>query len=108
MEVKQLLQFLLVTLLFSLGGCSTNEVFEQPTKELSLNKLQNYRPPERKVEIAVYKFNDQTGQRKPSDSLASLSTAVTQGAASLLVQALKGAGNGKWFTVVERMHLDHF
>ena len=107
MEVKQLLQFLLVISLFSLGGCTTYEVFEQPTTAPMMNKLQNYRPPERKVEIAVYKFNDQTGQRKPSDSLASLSTAVTQGAASLLVQALKGAGTGKWFTVVERMDLDY-
>ena len=107
MEVKQLLQFLLVISLFSLSGCTTYEVLEKPTTTPMMNKLRNYQPPERKVEIAVYKFNDQTGQRKPSDNLASLSTAVTQGAASLLVQALKGAGNGKWFTVVERMDLDY-
>ena len=68
MEAKQLLQFLLVISLFSLSGCTTYEVFEQPTTAPMMNKLQNYRPPERKVEIAVYKFNDQTGQRKPSDS----------------------------------------
>ena len=107
MEAKQLLQFLLVISLFSLSGCTTYEVLEKPTTTPMMNKLRNYQPPERKVEIAVYKFNDQTGQRKPSDNLASLSTAVTQGAASLLVQALKGAGNGKWFTVVERMDLDY-
>ncbi len=107
MEVKQLLQFLLVILLFSLGGCTTYEVMETATSTPMTNKLKNYRPPERKVEIAVYQFNDQTGQRKPSDNLASLSTAVTQGSGTLLVQALKTAGNGEWFTVVERMDLDY-
>jgi curli production assembly/transport component CsgG len=52
-------------------------------------------------------FNDQTGQRKPADNLASLSTAITQGAGTWLVQALKNAGKGEWFTVVERMQLDN-
>ena len=108
MEVRQLLQFLLVILLFSIGGCTTIEQLEVPisTSAPMVNKLQNFAPPERKVEIAVYQFVDQTGQRKPSENLASLSTAVTQGAGTWLVQALKSAGNGKWFTVVERMQLD--
>ena len=108
MEVRQLLQFLLVILLFSIGGCTTIEQLEVPisTSAPMVNKLQNFAPPERKVEIAVYQFVDQTGQRKPSDNLASLSTAVTQGAGTWLVQALKTAGKGEWFTVVERMQLD--
>ena len=108
MEVRQLLQFLLVILLFSIGGCTTIEQLEVPisTSAPMVNKLQNFAPPERKVEIAVYQFVDQTGQRKPSDNLASLSTAVTQGAGTWLVQALKTAGHGEWFTVVERMQLD--
>ncbi len=108
MEVRQLLQFLLVILLFSIGGCTTIEQLEVPisTSAPMVNKLQNFAPPERKVEIAVYQFVDQTGQRKPSENLASLSTAVTQGAGTWLVQALKTAGHGEWFTVVERMQLD--
>jgi len=72
-----------------------------------VSKLENLRPPERKVEVAIYMFNDQTGQRKPADNLASLSTAITQGAGTWLVQALKNAGKGEWFTVVERMQLDN-
>ena len=107
MEVKRLSLFLLVILLFSLGGCATHRL-EAPTSTSSpmVNKLRDLPPPERKVDVAVYSFVDQTGQRKPSDNLASLSTAVTQGAGTWLVQALKTAGGGEWFTVVERMQLD--
>ena len=52
--------------------------------------------------IAVYDFADMTGQKKPSDSVASMSTAVTQGSYQLLIKALQAAGNGEWFRVVER------
>ena len=108
MQAKRLLQFLSAILLFSLVGCATYERIERPTSTSfpMVKKLKDFAPPERKVEIAVYQFIDQTGQRKPSDNLASLSTAVTQGAGTWLVQALKTAGHGEWFTVVERMQLD--
>ena len=108
MQAKRLLQFLSAILLFSLVGCATYERIERPTSTSfpMVKKLKDFAPPERKVEIAVYQFIDQTGQRKPSDNLASLSTAVTQGAGTWLVQALKSAGKGEWFTVVERMQLD--
>ena len=46
-----------------------------------------------------------TGQKKPSDSIASMSTAVTQGSYQLLIKALSDAGNGEWFRVVERTSL---
>ena len=108
MQAKRLLQFLSAILLFSLVGCATYERIERPTSTSfpMVKKLKDFAPPERKGEIAVYQFIDQTGQRKPSDNLASLSTAVTQGAGTWLVQALKTAGKGEWFTVVERMQLD--
>jgi curli production assembly/transport component CsgG len=56
--------------------------------------------------VAVYAFQDKTGQRKSKDGIASFSTAVTQGAESFLIDALKTAGKGKWFRVVERTNLD--
>lgn len=62
--------------------------------------------PKRKPVVAVYDFPDQTGQRKDKDNVASFSNAVTQGGTSLLIDALKNAGNGGWFTVVERNRLD--
>lgn len=57
--------------------------------------------PNGKIVAAVYAFADQTGQRRnqPDSTAASFSTAVTQGAASMLSQALERSG---WFTVVER------
>ena len=60
--------------------------------------------PEEKVVAAVYKFRDQTGQYKPSDVGASWSTAVTQGATSILQRALEESG---WFTTIEREGLSN-
>ncbi len=64
-------------------------------------------PPPQPVPIAVYSFTDQTGQLKPSENIQSLSRAVTQGGTSVLIKALRDAGNGNWFTVVERERLDN-
>lgn len=58
------------------------------------------------ITIAVYTFNDKTGQRKPNDKLALFSSAVTQGAEVFLIKALQDAGKGKWFQPVERVGLD--
>jgi curli production assembly/transport component CsgG len=60
-----------------------------------------------KIAVAVYSFKDLTGQRKPSATLSSFSTAVTQGAESYLIKSLQEAGNRQWFTVVERSNLDN-
>src|SRR3546814_11155324 len=57
--------------------------------------------PKGKIVVAVYGFRDQTGQYKPAPD-SSFSTSVTQGAASMLVKALKDSG---WFTPVERESL---
>jgi curli production assembly/transport component CsgG len=59
------------------------------------------------ITIAVYSFTDKTGQRKPNDKFSSLSSAVTQGAESWVIQALQEVGNGTWFQVVERVGLDN-
>ena len=39
--------------------------------------------------------------------MALFSTAVTQGADNYLIEALRNAGKGEWFVVVERSGLDH-
>ena len=59
------------------------------------------------VSVAVYSFADKTGQRRPTPGIASLSTAVTQGAESFLIQALQNVGRGEWFEVVERVGVDN-
>jgi curli production assembly/transport component CsgG len=59
------------------------------------------------VSVAVYGFTDKTGQRRPQANVASLSTAVTQGAETFLIQALQNVGHGRWFDVVERVGIDN-
>ena len=59
------------------------------------------------VSVAVYSFADKTGQRRPQANVASLSSAVTQGAETFLIQALQGVGQGQWFEVVERVGIDN-
>jgi curli production assembly/transport component CsgG len=60
-----------------------------------------------RITIAVYNFLDKTGQRKPADKIANLSSAVTQGAEVWVINALEEVGGGTWFTVVERVGLDN-
>lgn len=59
--------------------------------------------PKGKVAVGVYAMRDQTGQYKPSPD-SSFSTAVTQGATSILVKALRESG---WFMPVERENLQN-
>jgi curli production assembly/transport component CsgG len=60
-----------------------------------------------KITIAVYSFLDKTGQRKPADNIANLSSAVTQGGEVWVIKALQDVGKGSWFEVVERVGMDN-
>jgi len=103
-----------------LSGCATSssirekmtgEQFDEPTVEQNkyLKKLgDGIRAPKGgPITVAVYGFRDMTGQRKSVPNIASLSSAVTQGADSYLVKALQDVGNARWFTVVERVGLEN-
>ena len=87
--------------------------FPEPLKNSSSIKLPSFielldlPPAEEMPVVAVYQFTDKTGQRKPKENIADFSTAVTQGGVELVIDALKTAGQGKWFRVVERNGLDH-
>ncbi len=61
----------------------------------------------KKMTVAVYSFLDKTGQRKPADNIANLSSAVTQGAEVWVIKALAEVGNESWFEVVERVGMDN-
>ena len=102
---------LILTLM--LAGCTTanipNGIKVGEAPELVMVKfspLRDLNPPANKPVVAVYDFPDLTGQRKEKDNLASFSNAVTQGGTALLIDALKNAGDGSWFTVVERNRID--
>ncbi|WP_022834506.1 CsgG/HfaB family protein [Salisaeta longa] len=67
-------------------------------------ELRGLPAPQDKVIAAVYQFRDQTGQYKASEQGSSFSTAVTQGATSILMRALDVSG---WFVPIEREGLSN-
>ena len=103
---------LTAAILLSSAACMpswvTDPLLEAPTvtppSATGLN-LSSLPPPLRSVDIAVYTFPDLTGQNKPNDNIAEYSRAVTQGGAAFVVDALRRAGGGSWFRVVERAGL---
>ncbi len=64
--------------------------------------LKNLPKPSEPIVVGVYKFRDQTGQYKASEVGSTFSTAVTQGATTILIKALE---DSKWFTPIERENL---
>ena len=102
-----MLKFISVFLLsLLLVGCAGKPDFDIRTQTVAYEDLVKLDSPKGDpIIIAVYDFADMTGQKKPSDSIASMSTAVTQGSYQLLIKALSDAGNGEWFRVVERTSL---
>lgn len=125
MAQSQKLHSLSVALLFSilLSSCSTLNVLEDTYAERFASKglnqaktipiytkeLQNIQAPVAKPVVAVYPtaFTDQTGQRKSNSEFAMFSTALTQQPNAILIKILKHAGNGNFFTVVDRVGLDN-
>jgi curli production assembly/transport component CsgG len=111
-------QYLLVLLLSS---CSIThqleDTYEQrfsqhdvvSIQDLQSPKLKNVPIPQVSPVVAVYPtaFTDQTGQRKSNSEFALFSTAITQQPNALLIRALKHAGDGNFFRVVERVGLDN-
>lgn len=100
-----------------LGGCAMNPSLQtlkdsetSPTVQASpiQERLEDVPAIDgEKITIAVYQFSDKTGQRKPSDGVAKLSSAVTQGGEIWVIKALQDVGNEGWFNVVERVGMDN-
>jgi curli production assembly/transport component CsgG len=92
-----------------LSSCSA--YFNQPTgvqkavygentpATTALSKLPK---PKEQIVVGVYKFKDQTGQYKAQELGSTFSTAVTQGATSILIKALE---DSNWFVPIERENL---
>ena len=107
---------LLITLMFLLSGCAAEFAHEDFTSvaprvaETPMKKSLKQFPPiasGKPVSVAVYNFSDKTGQRKPSDNVAQLSSAVTQGAEIYLIKAMMDLSDGKFFNVVERGSIEY-
>jgi curli production assembly/transport component CsgG len=104
---RLILSFVIAT---ALSGCASihmdvgrdEPVALQPRESLT-TKIPELDGPA--ITIAVYGFQDKTGQMKPNDKLAVFSKAVTQGAEVFLIKSLQDSKN--WFKVVERVGLDN-
>jgi curli production assembly/transport component CsgG len=89
-----------------LGACAHPPSKPSPAAQLTpttraARDLARLPAPKGRISVAVYGFRDQTGQYKAAPD-SSFSTAVTQGAASMLLAALQSSG---WFRPVERENL---
>ena len=108
--------FAILALMLTTSGCATlteDFGFMPETEPAKVIKNENTEfltlpaPSTGKAVVAVYGFTDKTGQRKPSERMANISTAVTQGAEVWLIKALQEVGGGTWFQVVERVGLEN-
>lgn len=109
-NVRKIQIICLLVMVTFIAGCAVNlkPVSVEPA-ELGKNTVVNQYlralpTPKEKIVAAVYKFRDQTGQYKTSASGASWSTAVTQGATSMLLKSLEDSG---WFLTLEREGLSN-
>lgn len=90
------------------NGLHIQKIDQAEIQEFVFNKeLRDLPPVVQKPTVAIYSFSDLTGQRKPSENLSSFSTAVTQAPEVFLIRALRGAGYGEVFQVVERKGLEN-
>lgn len=106
MQFKSYLIFPIVFLFFSCGAFYNqptgieNAIIGENTAATSLLKeLPKAKEP---IVVGIYKFRDQTGQYKASENGSTFSTAVTQGATSILIKALE---DSKWFVPIERENI---
>ncbi len=99
----------------ALSACSANQgaysLIERAPQVAAVTAAQRdllvLPPPSNRMTVAVYNFQDQTGQFRSGEGTQTLSRVVSQGATSILVKALQDAGNRRWFQVMERERLDN-
>lgn len=102
-----LLSIMVTTSCATVSSQSENDVLQSrasvPQRTKTYDDLTSLPKPRGILRAAVYSFRDYTGQYKPQPSNA-LSTAVTQGADAILINALLSS---KWFAPVERANLQN-
>lgn len=67
--------------------------------------LRQLPPSKRTIDVAVYKYDDKTGQNEESDNFTRFSRAVSQGMSDVLIDVLTDVGDGQWFNVIERANV---
>lgn len=102
----------LLAMAFGLPACGSVQtpISEAPTVAEFTGvhaELRELPAPQQPITVAVYDYQDLTGQYEFSSTVQTLSRAVTQGAIAILIKALQDAGEGAWFQVVERDGLEN-
>ena len=98
------ISILLLFILFTSCGAYWNQPIGNQEARIAENtnqteKLLELPLPDKPIVVGVYNFKDQTGQYKNIETGSTFSTAVTQGATTILIKALE---DSKWFTPIER------
>ncbi|NRS89179.1 curli production assembly/transport component CsgG [Flavobacterium sp. 7E] len=105
----RLYNYFILLLFFIISSCGA--YYNQPTgvekavigeSTPATTLLKELPKPKEPIVVGLYKFRDQTGQYKPSENGSNFSTAVTQGATSILIKALE---DSKWFVPIERENI---
>ncbi|RFN59962.1 CsgG/HfaB family protein [Marixanthomonas ophiurae] len=95
-------------ILMSCGGYFNQPVGPQKARigEISsqTKRLEALPEPAEPIIVGVYNFKDQTGQYKSIEAGSTFSTAITQGATTILTKALE---DSKWFRPIERENLSN-
>ncbi|WP_452223781.1 CsgG/HfaB family protein [Lacinutrix chionoecetis] len=101
----------ILAIFLCLSSCGTyfNQPFSQEASRIgeyskSTKQLLDLPPPKVPLEVAVYNFSDQTGQYKAVENGSTFSTAVTQGATTMLIKAL---GDSGYFVPLERENFNN-
>jgi len=107
--INKFLYFSVILLFLASCGARIKQPFK--TEEARIgenttpeNEILNGVTPVEPIVVGVYKFRDQTGQYKQVENGSSWSTAVTQGATTILLKSLE---DSKWFTPIERENVSN-
>ena len=106
-NVKNYFLAVIVSALFVSCGAYLNQPVDNQDARLGEStratvKLFNLPKPKQKIVAGVYNFKDQTGQYKSLENGSTFSTAISQGATTILIKALE---DSDWFTPIERENL---
>ena len=107
MKYRILIASVISSFLFGSCGPMLNQPVDFSNARIGENtdatiKLKQLPEPSEKVVVGVYNFRDLTGQYKATEVGSTFSTAVTQGATAILINALDTSG---WFTTIERENI---
>lgn len=105
-RIKVIYSVIALTLLTACGSYFNQPVSQQHARVGEVTqmskKLKELPLPVEPIVVGVYNFKDQTGQYKNIEVGSTFSTAVSQGATTMLIKALE---DSKWFTPIERENL---